>query len=153
MAFLTTAIALKGAIALGSTIFGIDANQRKKQEERHAAVLTGISNEIQKYQTFANASIASQELQDQFMSDESTATTVAAAQGRRSGSGSVQAISSERKRMLDKNVKQMKENAEVSGQMLDLNSAAAKRAAEASGKAGDLALGGQIFGNAISLFG
>jgi len=153
MAFLTTAIALKGGLALGSTLFGLNANQRKKSEEKHAARLTGISNEIQKYQTFANASIASQELQDQFMSDESTSTAVAAAQGRRGSSGSVQAISSERKRMLDKKVKTIDENAKLSGQMLDLNTAASKRAAAASGKAGDLAQAGNIFGNAISLVG
>ena len=135
---------LMGAVVVGSAAVSIGKNRQAKQQDQHTAMITGITNDITKYQSFSNAAIQSQELQDTFVSEEATAATTAAAQGRRSSSGSVQAISTARKNMLDKNIARIEENAALSGSISDLGSASAKAAADAAGKAGDWTTAGNI---------
>ena len=147
MSFLAAAI-VGSAVSTG---FKAKANRDAKAEAKHSATMKGISNNISKYQMFANAAIQGQEMQDTFQSQESTATTVAAAQGRRSSSGSVKAISTERKNMLDKNLTRLKENAELTGALLDIGTVEAQREAAARNKAGDTALAADTAGTALSL--
>ena len=144
-------MALLTAAVIASAVVSVGKNRQAKQQAQHTATIQGITNDINKYQAFANAAIMSQELQDQYVSEEATATTTAAAQGRRSSSGSVEAISQSRKNMLDKNVARLEENAAISGSISDLGSASAKAAADAAGKAGDWSTAGNIISSVSKL--
>lgn len=133
--------AILGGVSLAAK--GVSTYQANKQAE-YTNRLNMISNDIQKYTMFENAALQQEQMQTDFIAQEGTADAVATAQNRRGAS--VDAISTERKRMLDKNVTQVKKNAETAGIMYDLDSASGTAATDASNQARNISL----FGDAMS---
>lgn len=126
MGLITAAVV--GTATIASSFIG---GKSAKAAAKHTARMTELNNDIKKAQLFANAAISNRELEASFVSDEATATVTTAVQGRRQSGGSVQAISAERKNMLDTNKKRIEQNAKMGGGMLDINTGSAYGATSA----------------------
>ena len=126
-------IAAIGLVA--TTGMGAYGTAKANREADHGAMMQGLSNDLKKSMAIGDSFIIADQMRAEAARESSTATTVAAAQGRRSDSGSVAVIDAERKSMLAENQERIIDTAQRTGEILDLGSAAAKRSADAAGDA------------------